>query len=177
MVITSTNAAHMTCSWKLSTCLVCGGVFHSRRNQSHKAQRKWQPGSETKVMGLRAMKPVALLAQDSINLCMTECQKGRDGSWRRAHLSHSIIGTISGILPSSQNRRKWMESSFPVLGERSGISGRGWVRNPSASLLARKFEKPVSRRALLTRLLGSAHCLMIKCGLECCHRRATWEMS
>lgn len=39
--------------------------------------------------------------------------------------------------------------------------------NPPASLLAGEFEESVSRRALLTRLRGSTHCLVVNCGVEC----------
>lgn len=41
----STNALFMETSY----CLECDDVFQSRGNQSHKQQRKWQPGSETKL--------------------------------------------------------------------------------------------------------------------------------
>lgn len=54
-----------------------------------------------------------------------------------------------------------LTTSFLTLGK----VNKGGVRNPLASLLARKFEKSLSRRSLLTRVLGSTYCLMTQCSL------------
>lgn len=167
VVITSTTTAQMSCLWKLPTCPKCDGVFHLRGNRSHKRQRKWLPGSETKVTEAQSSEPVEVFAEDSTNLCAIESQKARDGMWKRkAHLSRTMINTTSGVFALFSKGKEMDGIQLLTLGKGSSVSSWGSVRNPSASLLARKFEKSVSRRALLIWLLGSTHCLMIKCGLE-----------
>ena len=116
VVITSTTAARMSCSWKLPTCPEHGGIFRLRGNRGHKRQRKWLPGPETKVTEAQSSEPVEVFAEDSTNLWAAECQKARDGMWKRkAHLSHTMYKhNLWGFCPFLRTEGNgWNPASHP----------------------------------------------------------------